>query len=67
MTLLLKAFAAVKASSTLHIISLLPMDKGLVPFRKVGAHYRIPVDALKAWEKTEAVRREAALDRLPHL
>jgi len=43
------------------------MDKGLVPFRKVGAHHRIPVDALKAWEKAEAARREAALDRLADL
>jgi excisionase family DNA binding protein len=43
------------------------MDKGLVPFRKVGAHHRIPVDALKAWEESERQRREAALDRLADL
>ena len=43
------------------------MDKGLVPFRKVGAHYRIPVDALKAWEQAETKRREQALDRLADL
>ena len=43
------------------------MDRGLVPFRKVGAHHRIPIDALKAWEESEAVRREVALDRLADL
>jgi excisionase family DNA binding protein len=43
------------------------MDKGLVPFRKVGAHHRIPVEALRAWEEAERERREAALDRLADL
>jgi len=43
------------------------MDKGLVPFRKVGSHHRIPIDALKAWEDAESVRREEALDRLADL
>ncbi|MCL2504606.1 MAG: helix-turn-helix domain-containing protein [Coriobacteriia bacterium] len=43
------------------------MDKGLVPFRKVGSHHRIPMDALRIWEETERERREAALDRLADL
>ena len=43
------------------------MDQGLVPFRKVGAHHRIPVRALRAWEEAEQRRREAALDRLSDL
>ncbi|MDR0350729.1 MAG: helix-turn-helix domain-containing protein [Coriobacteriales bacterium] len=43
------------------------MEKGLVPFRKVGTHHRIPVAALKAWEESERERREAALDRLADL
>jgi hypothetical protein len=43
------------------------MEKGLVPFRKVGAHHRIPVAALKIWEESERERREAALDRLADL
>ena len=43
------------------------MDKGFVPFRKVGAHHRIPVEALRAWEAEERERRELALDRLADL
>jgi excisionase family DNA binding protein len=40
------------------------MEKGLVPYRKVGSHHRIPADALRVWQKAEEARREEALDRL---
>jgi|GEM_PF-2547703 len=43
------------------------MEKGLVPYRKVGTHHRIPAEALRAWEETERNRREIALDRLADL
>jgi excisionase family DNA binding protein len=43
------------------------MERGMVPFRKVGAHHRIPVGALRAWEAGERERRERALDRLADL
>jgi len=43
------------------------MDRGLVPYRMVGAHHRIPVEALTAWEDAESKRREQALDRLADL
>jgi excisionase family DNA binding protein len=43
------------------------MEKGLVPYRKIGSHHRIPVEALKAWEQAERARREDALDRLAAL
>jgi excisionase family DNA binding protein len=40
------------------------MEKGLVPYRKVGSHHRIPADALRAWQRAEEARREEALGRL---
>jgi excisionase family DNA binding protein len=43
------------------------LDKGLVPYRKVGSHRRIPAAALRAWQGAEKARREAALDRLADL
>ncbi|MDR2108403.1 MAG: helix-turn-helix domain-containing protein [Coriobacteriales bacterium] len=43
------------------------MDKGLVPFRRVGTHARIPLEALKVWQASEKERREAALDKLAAL
>jgi excisionase family DNA binding protein len=43
------------------------LDKGLVSFRTVGTHRRIPAAELRAWQTAEKARREAALDRLAEL
>ena len=43
------------------------LDKGLVSYRTVGTHRRIPAAELKAWQAAEKVRQEAALDRLAKL
>jgi excisionase family DNA binding protein len=43
------------------------MERGLVPYRKVGSHHRIPVAAMEAYANAERTRREAALDRLAEL
>jgi excisionase family DNA binding protein len=43
------------------------LDKGLVSFRTVGTHRRIPAAELKAWQAAEKARQEAALDRLAKL
>jgi excisionase family DNA binding protein len=43
------------------------MERGLVPFRRVGTHARIPLEALNAWQSAEKERREAALDKLAAL
>jgi excisionase family DNA binding protein len=43
------------------------LDKGLVSFRMVGAHRRIPAAELRAWQLAEKTRQEIALDRLAKL
>jgi excisionase family DNA binding protein len=43
------------------------LEKGLVPYRMVGSHRRIPAEALRAWQAAEESRRSAALDRLADL
>jgi len=43
------------------------MEQGLIPYRKVGSHHRIPVAAMVAFTTAEKTRREAALDRLAEL
>lgn len=43
------------------------MDKGLVPYRKVGTHHRIPLEALQIWEEGEQTRREVAFENLAKL
>lgn len=43
------------------------LDQGLVSYRLVGSHRRIPAEELRAWQAAEKTRREAALDRLAEL
>jgi excisionase family DNA binding protein len=43
------------------------MDKGLLPFRMVGTHHRIPVSGLKQYLAEQRERREAALAELAEL
>jgi excisionase family DNA binding protein len=40
------------------------MDAGKLPFRLVGTHHRIRVDAIKRWLKIEDARQEAAMAEL---
>ncbi|MDR1237404.1 MAG: helix-turn-helix domain-containing protein [Propionibacteriaceae bacterium] len=40
------------------------MDEGKLPFRMVGTHHRIRVDAINAWLKIEDARQEAAMAEL---
>jgi excisionase family DNA binding protein len=37
------------------------MDDGKLPFRMVGSHHRIRVDAIKRWLDIEDARQEAAM------
>ncbi|MDR1212661.1 MAG: helix-turn-helix domain-containing protein [Propionibacteriaceae bacterium] len=40
------------------------MDQGKLPFRMVGAHHRIRLDAIDAWLRIEDARQEAAMAEL---
>jgi excisionase family DNA binding protein len=40
------------------------MDEGKLPFRMVGAHHRIRVDAIHRWLDIEDARQEAAMAEL---
>jgi excisionase family DNA binding protein len=39
------------------------MERGEIPFRKVGSHHRIPLAPLAAWAEAERKRRKIALAR----
>jgi len=43
------------------------MDKGLLPYRMVGAHHRIPVAGMKTYLTEQRQHREAALAELAEL
>jgi excisionase family DNA binding protein len=43
------------------------MDRGVLDFRKVGAHHRIRVSSIQAFLDGERPRRRAALDELADL
>ncbi|MDR1386924.1 MAG: helix-turn-helix domain-containing protein [Propionibacteriaceae bacterium] len=43
------------------------MDRGLLPYRMVGAHHRIPVAEMKRYLVEQRQRREAALAELAEL
>jgi len=43
------------------------MDKGLLPYRMVGTHHRIPVSGLKKYLAEQRERRDAALAELADL
>lgn len=40
------------------------LNKGILPFRKVGAHHRIPYEAVVAYKREQEPRRRAALEAL---
>ena len=40
------------------------MDKGLLDFRKVGAHHRIRLSSVQSFLDTERSRRKASLEKL---
>jgi excisionase family DNA binding protein len=39
------------------------MEKGEIPFRKVGSHHRIPLAPLAAWAEAEQTRRKIAMKK----
>ena len=40
------------------------LDKGIIPFRKVGSHHRIRVEAIERWLEIEDARQEKAMAEL---
>ncbi|MDR2253583.1 MAG: hypothetical protein LBD97_06975 [Bifidobacteriaceae bacterium] len=40
------------------------MDEGRLPFRRVGSHHRVRLDAVKAWLEIEDARQQAAMAEL---
>lgn len=40
------------------------LNKGILPFRKVGTHHRIPYEAVAAYKREQEPRRRAALESL---
>ncbi|MFD2232830.1 helix-turn-helix domain-containing protein [Phaeospirillum tilakii] len=40
------------------------LNQGILPFRKVGAHHRLPYEAVIAYKREQEPRRRAALDAL---
>jgi excisionase family DNA binding protein len=40
------------------------LNRGILPYRKVGVHHRIPAEAVSAFQREQEPRRRTALDAL---
>jgi excisionase family DNA binding protein len=43
------------------------MERGLLPFRKVGTHHRLRIADVKAFDQAERERQERAMDKFTAL